>query len=64
MEATPSSGNNVDVCVNVTNSFALQVANSGPFFQAFDEANNQTIFEDGNTVLSVRLNASHMAPRS
>jgi len=53
MQATPSdTGNNEDVCVDVIQTFSLQVANGGPFFQALGFANTQTIFEEGNTVLS------------
>jgi len=53
MQATPAAtANNVEVCFSAIQTFSIQVANSGPFLQAFAQANSQTIFEDGNSVLS------------
>jgi len=55
MQATPAdTGNNEDDCVEVINTYSIQVANGGPFFQAFGDADSQTIFEDGTLVVSVR----------
>lgn len=53
MNATPSTGNNEQVCLEINNAFALQVADAGPFYQVFDKANTQTIFSSGGTVISV-----------
>ena len=54
MNSTPGSGNDEVVCFDLDNRFSLVVANSGPFFQAFGAPGAQTIFEEENTILSVR----------
>jgi len=53
MQATPVlKGNNEEICVDVVQTFSVQVANSGPFFQAFRQANSLTVFQNGVTVIS------------
>jgi len=56
MQATPAAtgtgGNNEDVCVDIVNTFSIAVANSGPFFKAFAQANSQTAFQNANIVVS------------
>lgn len=54
MNALPSMGNSEQVCVEMNNTFLLQVANAGPFFQVFDEASAQTLVLTGGTLVSVR----------
>jgi len=50
MDAEPTTGNNEEICVEFSNSFMVQVANSGPFFSALGPANTQTIAQ-GETLL-------------
>jgi len=53
MQATPAdTGNDEDVCVQIINSFSINVANSGPFFQALGGANSLSVFQEQNTLLS------------
>ncbi|KLO17567.1 hypothetical protein SCHPADRAFT_936933 [Schizopora paradoxa] len=51
MDASPSSGNNEEVCFELENSLDLVVANSGPFFQVFIEANSLTLYSAETTIL-------------
>jgi len=54
LQATPAAtGNNEDVCLEIINTYTIQVANGGPFFQAFGSANSQIIFESGTTVKDI-----------
>ncbi|KLO17239.1 hypothetical protein SCHPADRAFT_937267 [Schizopora paradoxa] len=53
MNSTPAVEGEEVVCFDLDNRFSLVVANSGPFFQAFEAPGAQTIFEDEIPILSI-----------
>ncbi|KLO17563.1 hypothetical protein SCHPADRAFT_886887 [Schizopora paradoxa] len=55
LDSTPALGNNEQVCIDMNNTFALQVSNSGPFFQVFGCANSQINFSNEQSIISDRL---------
>ncbi|KLO17547.1 hypothetical protein SCHPADRAFT_158639 [Schizopora paradoxa] len=50
--STPSVNNSEQVCINITNSLAVAVSNSGAFFDAFSGTQSQSIFAQVVPVLS------------
>ena len=51
---TTEDNDNEEVCITINGLSTLNVANNGPFFDAFSETNIQTILSEVNNFFSVR----------